>query len=111
MSKQVTRTIFGEKKNILAVANHFVALPVKIDATLVTADSTGKKIIPQGSIISKDGKVVNDGTAFGITMYDIDVTNGSQSISTVIHGFIDGTKLPIAPTDVAKTALKQITIL
>lgn len=111
MSKQVTRTIFGEKKNILAVGDHFVAIPIKIDATAITADATGKKILPLGSIIDKTGKVVNDGTAFGITYNEIDVTNGTEAVSVVIHGFIDGTQLPVAPSTTALAALKQITIL
>ncbi|MBC2579987.1 hypothetical protein [Clostridium sp. DJ247] len=111
MSKQVIRTILGEKKNILVVGNHFVAVPVKIDATAITADAQGKKIVPLGSIVDKTGKVVNDGTAFGITYNEIDVTGGTEAVSVVIHGFIDSTQLPVTPDATAIAAMKQITIL
>ncbi|AKA70140.1 hypothetical protein [Clostridium scatologenes] len=111
MSKQLIRTIFGEKKNILAVGGHFISVPVKIDATVIVADVAGKKIVPLGSIVDKNGKVVNDGTAFGITYNEIDVTNGTEAVSVVIHGFVDGSQLPVAPSATALTALKQITIL
>lgn len=111
MSKQSTTTIFCGQGNILVNGQHFVSVLVKIDASKVIANAEGKKIVPIGSIINKEGVVVNDGTAYGVTINEIDVTNGSEGVGTVIHGFIDLEALPVKPSAEAITALKQITFM
>ncbi|EQB3101470.1 hypothetical protein ACYIU4_002833 [Clostridium botulinum] len=111
MSKQSTTTIFCSQKNILANGQHFVSVLIKIDASKVVANEQGKKIVPVGSIISKDGVVVNDGTAYGVTINEIDVTNGSEGVGTVIHGFIDLETLPVKPSEETIKVLKQITFM
>ena len=42
---------------------------------------------------------------------DVDVTGGPEIGALIIHGFIDVTKLPEAPTATMITALKQITFI
>lgn len=50
----------------------------------------------------------NDATAKGVVLYDVDVTNGDEVGSLVIHGFIDKSKLPTEPDSAAITALPMI---
>ena len=50
----------------------------------------------------------NNATAKGVVLYDVDVTNGDEVGSLVIHGFIDKSKLPTEPDLAAITALPMI---
>ncbi|MCE4816595.1 hypothetical protein LV551_21025, partial [Clostridioides difficile] len=77
-----------------------------------------KRILKAGTLISKDGKLV-DGTtvtndkAFGLVYRDIDFTysNGNESIPVFIFGFIDEKTLPTAIPEEAKQAMKMIMFL
>ncbi|AND84265.1 hypothetical protein GTH52_07100 [Clostridium tyrobutyricum] len=113
MSIQSSRTIFGENKNILRDAQHFISLPVKVSATLITANSNGKKILSAGSIVDNTGKIVNDGTAYGFVYEDVDFTNstGIETVPVVVHGIIDSKQIPIQPTAEALAAMKLISIV
>lgn len=94
--------------NILA-NDHYVAIPY--DCSDVTATNG---IIPAGTILP-----ANDGTAKGVLLSDVD-KNKDPNGAIVIHGFIDTSKLPEAPSEDttgenaatgAKSALKQITFI
>lgn len=115
-------------KTILAIPDHYVAIPIMVGDTGVTADSDGRKIVPAGTILgggviadrskaaqkSVDGQsepLVTAVAAEGVLMNDVDVTGGPQIGALIIHGFIDATKLPEAPTVTMITALKQITFI
>lgn len=113
MSKQYSREVFGANENILSIPDHFINVPMKIKSENVTADSSGKKILKAGTILSKEGKVVNDGTAYGIVYIDMDLTHvgESETVPVTVHGFINGKKLPTQPSTEALAAMKQITIL
>jgi hypothetical protein len=121
MSKFVEKTYIS-KKEILKFPDHYVNVAITLTDAGVTA-TDGKKIIKAGSVIGSSvtnktilgdevaGKVVTDGTAEGILFYDVDVTYGPAPAALLIHGFIDETKLPVAPTTDSKTALKQVVFL
>lgn len=119
MSIQYSREIQGVNENILAVPDHFTNVPVKVNLTNVTAGEDGKKILKAGTILSKDGKIVDgttitDDKAFGLVYREVDFTNAVGTTHTVpvtIHGFINGSKLPKSPSATALGAMKQITIL
>lgn len=111
MSRQSKETIFCNQKNILAEGQHFVSVLVKVDASKVVANAEGKKIVPTGSIISKAGVIANDTTAYGITLNEIDVTDGNEGVPVVIHGFIDVNSLPVQPSEETITALRQIAFI
>lgn len=113
-------TSYGNRKNILAFTDHYVAVPVMIDsedAGIVTSD--GKKILPAGTIIgggflsslTAKATTQNDTDAEGILLYDVDVTYGDAPGAAVIHGFVSKAKLPTAPDAAAITALRGITFL
>lgn len=112
--KSVKR-VFGGVKEILKTRD-FEGIGVMVDDTGVVADSTGKKIVPAGtilgpkttSILTTDGIATkkNDSTAEGVLLFDVDVTYGPAPGSMVIRGNIDLSKLPEAPEADAIAALK-----
>lgn len=108
---------YGNRKNILAIPDHYVPLKAVVDSTLVAANAEGKKIIPAGTIVggatgapfltniaNKIG-VQNDADAEGVLLEDADVTHGDVYASVIVHGFVKTAKLPEAPSAAAKTAL------
>lgn len=118
MSKFVV-TDYGNTKEILKFPDHHVSRTVTVDDTGITANAEGKKIVPAGTIVGggfladPNQKAVksNDENAEGVLRYDVDVTYGPATAAAVIHGFVDLSKLPEAPTEEAIGALKQITFL
>lgn len=124
MSKFVI-TNHANSKEILRVADHYVALPVTVSDDGVAVIG-GKKIVKAGTIVGGKTKsvvsniqepVVTKNTsvlgkdAEGILLYDVDVTHGPNAGSMVIHGYINADKLPEAVEESAKIALKQITFI
>lgn len=120
-----SQTDYGNNKNILKFPDHYVGLSVTVDDTGITTNADGNKIVPAGTIIGggflndstvKAVKATSSGTplvsnAEGVLLTDVDVTYGPASGAVVIHGFIDTTKLPAAPTAEESAALRQITFL
>lgn len=113
-------TSYGNRKNILAFTDHYVAVPVMVDSTdagIVTSD--GKKILPAGTVVgggflsslTAKATTQNDADAEGVLLYDVDVTYGDAAGAAVIHGFIRTSKLPAAPDVAAIPKLKGITFL
>lgn len=91
-------------KQILVFPDHYVGVAQTFnqnDAAAVTVD--GRKIIKAGTIYP-----ANDETALGVVFYDVDVTDGDQNGTIIIHGFIKKAALPANPSANAKTALKAI---
>ena len=111
-----TQTDYLGTKNILRFPDHYVAVPVKVDATNITANSDWKKIVKAGTIVGGSGgkaladpdtylvTAQNDANAEGVLFNDVDVTHGSRSGSMIIHGFIEIGKIPTEPTTEAATA-------
>ncbi|WP_371380898.1 hypothetical protein [Sporomusa aerivorans] len=112
-----TQTDYLGTKNILRFPDHYVAVPVKVSDTDVIANSDGKKIVKAGTIVGGSGgkaltdpetysvTVQNDADAEGVLFNDVDVTHGARSGAMIIHGFIETSKIPSAPTTEAATAL------
>jgi len=104
------------KKEILKFPDHYVAMPVTVSDTGVTANAEGKKIVPAGTIIgggfltSETAAAVktNATGAQGVLFWDVDVTYGPAAGAAIIHGFIDLDKLPEAPAAAAVTELNMI---
>lgn len=93
---KVIRTDYGNDVEILKFVDHFVGEAIQVSDSGVSANEDGKKIVVAGSLLNKDGVVANDGTVVGVLLHDVDVTYGSAAGTIVVHGFIDGTKLPSA---------------
>lgn len=60
-------------------------------------------VLPAGSVYPK-----NDATAEGITINDVDVSNGPQPVGVIVEGHILIDRLPVKPTDAAQTAMREI---
>ncbi|OMD04730.1 hypothetical protein MKX34_11740 [Paenibacillus sp. FSL R5-0636] len=118
-----TENTYGNRKTILKFPDHYVNLAVTVDDTGVTANAEGRKIVPGGTIIGngilvdltkKAKKAVTTtgvSNAEGVLFQDVDVTYGPAPGALMIHGFVDVTKIPTAPTAEEIAALKQITFL
>lgn len=85
--KFTSSTVAGDN-NILA-NDHYVAIPY--DCSNINANSDG--IIPAGTIIP-----ANDKTAIGVLLTDV-VKAENPNGTIVIHGFIETSKLPAAPSE------------
>ncbi|MFS7238150.1 hypothetical protein [Carnobacterium divergens] len=82
-------------------SQHFISFTHQVDGTHPQKNEKG--IIPAGSFYPK-----NDETAIGLTINDVDVSNGDQPIGVIVEGYVLEERLPEKPTDGAKTALKEI---
>lgn len=100
MSK-IRVTQYSSRKEILKYDHYIAESVVLTQANSTTVD--GKKIVKAGTILPANGA-----TAKGVVLYDVDVTNGDEVGSLIIHGFIDKSKLPAQPDAAAVTALPMI---
>lgn len=109
--RQSSKAILDSQVNILKYTQLFLPVSIKVAKSSTTLDANG--ILPAGTIVDQTGKVVNDATAFGVVYEDVDFNNsmGTELVSVVIFGFIDTSKLPVAPSDTAKTAMNMIKFL
>lgn len=107
---------FGSQNQILANVENKVAYPVTVNATGVTADSQGRKIIPAGTPIGgaknalQDETVVlsvaNDVTAQGVLEHDVDVTAGESAGTMIVWGWVNEYRMKnVTVSDEAKKAL------
>ncbi|WP_395149726.1 hypothetical protein ACF3OA_13395 [Enterococcus thailandicus] len=60
-------------------------------------------VLPAGSVYP-----ANDATAEGITINDVDVSNGPQPVGVIVDGHILIERLPVKPSDAAQTAMREI---
>ncbi|MBB6670271.1 hypothetical protein [Cohnella nanjingensis] len=91
-----------EEINFLASAD-YTAFTYQVNDSGVTPNANGRKIVPAGSVFP-----INDATAIGILLSDVDVTNGPQPGAVIVEGWLLEARLPTAPVAAAKTAMKAI---
>lgn len=92
-----------EEINFMGSA-HFISFTKQAETAMVeTAGEDGRKVLPAGSIFPK-----NDATAIGITINPVDVTDGPQPVGVIVEGYVIEERLPVKPSDEAKTAMKEI---
>lgn len=116
-------TQYGNRKEILKFPDHYVNVAITVSDTGVSANGEGRKIVPAGTFLG-GGVLANETTpavratttlevsnAEGVLFEDVDVTDGPAKGALLIHGFLDTSKLPVAPTAEEKAALKQITFV
>ena len=87
--------------------NDYLAVPVLVSATGVNPNSEGKKIVKAGTPLP-----ANDGTAKGILLYDVDVTDGDAAGALCYEGSFDNAKIVangITLAAAAKSALPRCT--
>lgn len=98
-----------EKESLYRGEVNFLASDKCVAFTTTVPQSKGeavgaKSIVKAGTILPE-----NDATAKGILLHDVDVTSGDALGSLLEDGFVLSARLPVAPQETAKTALKKIT--
>lgn len=78
----------------------FISFTKQVDET---TEGVVNGILPAGSVFPK-----NDPTAEGITINDVDVTNGPQPVGVIVEGHILIERLPVKPSDGAQKAMREI---
>ncbi len=86
------------QEKIILANDHYVAIPY--DCSEIAA--TEGDVIKAGTIIP-----ANNATAIGVLLTDVHKDENPNG-TIVIHGFIETSKLPVAPDEAAKTALAQV---
>ena len=76
------------KVNFIASEVGLRMITTQVDATGITANAQGKKIVPAGKIIA--GK--------GVIFEDVDVTDGAHEAALIVAGHLLKDKMPTAPT-------------
>lgn len=98
---------FNNQAEFLA-SEKYVNFTTTVSDEKIKADEFGRKIVPAGSILSNEGKIVNDGTAVGILFAPVDVTDGPQPGALMVEGYVLENRLPVKPEEATKQALKEI---
>lgn len=83
----------------------------------------GKRIVKAGTILGSvtpgetifmnnaHAKAVNDATAEGVLVNDVDVTHGDVEGAMAFTGSINVNRMPVAPTQAAKDAMRKLTFM
>ena len=106
MGKPITHE-YGTDVGILKFFPYHGAACI-VSATGVSANADGKKIVKAGTPYP-----ANDGTALGVLLHDVDVTQGDAQGTYVYEGVIDPVKLTangITITAAAKAAMPNVQI-
>lgn len=98
MSHINTRT-FDLMPQFIASAVGLRQITEQIPQTMGKQDQD-RLIVPAGTIFPS-----NDANAIGVLTEPVDVTYGDHEGSVIVAGHLYGNRLPVAPTDAAKTAM------
>lgn len=115
---------FGGTKQIRAFSDNHVEFGGIISDAGVTADpTTGRKIIPLGTVVGGTESFLDneqavlsinsDATAQGVLEHEVDVTAGPADGTVFVEGYINLNRLPdeVTISDDAKKALTKITFV
>lgn len=100
------RSVMGEQKNILANAQHFVSIPLKVNKSIATSG-----VIAAGTVLNADGtKAVTTAVTnvLGLVLNDVEVSNEAGTtviVPVLIHGFVNK---DVSVAAEFKAVLKQI---
>ena len=119
MSIERKNTYMGENKTILKLAGElFQNVNIKAAKTDLAAALNADGVLPAGTLITKDGKIVDgtvitDDKAFGLVYRDVDFkySNGKETLPVTIFGFINESVLPAVPSAAAKAAMKMLSFI
>lgn len=109
---KVIQKEYGSDYDILFNLDPYTARPIMVEDDNVEANEVGKKIVKAGSLLNKEGVVVNDGTARYVLLKDIDVTYGPMAGAGVYRGTLNKDKIEkntgVTISDAAMAALKGV---
>lgn len=103
---KVTQTEYGTSIDILFNLDPYTARPIMVNDEGIQAVN-GKKVVKAGSILDKDGKIVNGATARYVLLKDIDVTYGPKAGAGVYRGTLDEAKIEANTKVTISTEAKQ----
>lgn len=90
--------------NFLA-SEHYISFTEQVDENTagVITDDLGHKVVPAGTVFPS-----NDAKAKGITIHEVNVSNGPQPVGLIVEGWLLAQRLPVMPTDEAMKAMTSI---
>ena len=108
---------YGNDMEILVTEANLVTFSgTVLAANVTTPDDHGKKYVVSGSLIDKDGNVVKQTgavgsetlstTPVGVLYKTVDVTNGDESCSLVVEGYLRADRVLDGFADKAIIAIK-----
>ena len=105
------------QKNVSIPPELAHTLGVRVTNTRLTADDEGKKIIPAGTLMGGTTDALTDRTAEltvitsstvanaqGVTVDDVDVSDGTKTVSMLKAGVVDIEKMPSAMQTIVTNA-------
>ncbi|EPF4504430.1 hypothetical protein ACSSI2_002105, partial [Enterococcus faecalis] len=78
----------------------FISFTKQVDET---TEGVVEGVLPAGSVFPK-----NDATAEGITINDVDVSNGPQPVGVIVEGHVLIKRLPVEPSSEAQKAMREV---
>ncbi|MGQ4233974.1 hypothetical protein [Enterococcus faecalis] len=78
----------------------FISFTKQVDET---TEGVVEGVLPAGSVFPK-----NDATAEGITINDVDVSNGPQPVGVIVEGHVLIKRLPGEPSSEAQKAMREV---
>lgn len=98
----------GGKVEFLSTVDHYVAIGHK--AARATSEAPGLAVLVNGRYILKAGTIWRDngGNAMGLVADNYDLTDGDANVAVVVHGVVERSKLPAAPSHADEAAMSNI---
>ncbi|MBO6449192.1 hypothetical protein EY651_13475 [Enterococcus faecalis] len=78
----------------------FISFTKQVDET---TEGVVEGVLPAGSVFPK-----NDATVEGITINDVDVSNGPQPVGVIVEGHVLIKRLPVEPSSEAQKAMREV---
>lgn len=112
---------YGSTKEILKYPELCAAVSVVLDrTTFETVAGANNGVVPAGTLVNFDLKdrtvkakpADESNPAVGVLRYDVELASKeADGAAAVIHGFVDLSKIPTAPTEAQETELKHVTFM
>lgn len=100
----IKKETYGNRNQLLFAVEHQVSMSVVVDETAFTVTENGRKIAKAGTPVT--GSLDARGTAFtpaittsgasnavGILLHDVDVTDGDNNGTLLLHGFVNTNRI------------------
>lgn len=84
-------------------SDHAVSRTRTVTQDMAETDDKGRQVVKAGTVFP-----ANDGTAEGILLAEVDVTEGNQPGGVMVEGYVYEARLPQNVTEEAKESMKEI---
>nr|DAH14729.1 MAG TPA: Head decoration protein [Caudoviricetes sp.] len=100
----IKKETYGNRNQLLFAVEHQVSMSVVVDETAFTVTENGRKIAKAGTPVtgSLDARdtaftpavtASNASNAVGILLHDVDVTDGDNNGTLLLHGFVNTNRI------------------